>query len=122
MFHVPSNRSMAANCPSSQPNLLEAETGYDVSVNEVYEEENDEVEYEEEDHNGVEGQSLVTRPLLLTPRGDEEDWRRHSIFMTTCLLGGLKAKLIIDPAASENIVAEIAHGTTPLPIQACLAR
>lgn len=28
------------------------------------------------------------------------------MFMTTCLLGSLIAKMIIDPVASENIIAE----------------
>lgn len=70
---------MAAKSSSSRPKLAN-DTRYDVYDSEVYK--NDEVGYEEEDLNGVQGQSLVTRPLLLTPSGNEEDWRRHNIFMT----------------------------------------
>lgn len=70
-----------------------------------------------EDLSGVEGLSLITRPLFITPRSSEEDWRRHSIFLTTCHIGGFKAKLVIDPAASENVIAAKAVQKLKLPTE-----
>lgn len=60
---------------------------------------------EEENLFGVEGHGLITRPLFLTPQNSEEEWRHHNILLTTCHIGGFEAKMIIDLASSENVIA-----------------
>lgn len=70
---------------------------------------------DEEDLSDIEGLSLINRPLFLTPHSSEEDWRRHSIFLTTCHIGGFTAKMVIDPAASENVIAAKAVQKLKLP-------
>lgn len=63
-------------------------------------------DYEEEENLfGVEGHCLINIPLFLTPQNSEEEWRHHNIFLTTCHIGGFKAKMIIDLATSENVIA-----------------
>lgn len=50
---------------------------------------------------------FLSQSLFLAPKQSSvEDWRHRSIFSTTCHIHDFSAKLIIDPTASENFVAE----------------
>ncbi|XP_057479195.1 uncharacterized protein LOC130766548 [Actinidia eriantha] len=53
---------------------------------------------------GDEGQSLVVRHLLYSPRR-EVDAQRHNIFKTRCTVNGRVCDVIIDGGSSENIVS-----------------
>lgn len=95
-FRCNKSSHIAANC-SSHPNLLTAETNILDDFNMMYE--------DDPALLGVEGHSFMA-PSYFALQAIEEDWKRRIIFMTTCFIGSLIAKIIIDPIASENIIAE----------------
>jgi hypothetical protein len=63
---------------------------------------------------GDKGPILGVRRVCLTSRKmEDDDWRRHNIFDSTCIMGGKVCKLIIDSWSCENVVSEEAVRSWP---------
>ncbi|XP_078161156.1 uncharacterized protein LOC144556644 [Carex rostrata] len=93
----------ARECPKVRPHLY---------ANEGFEEEEEwnENGYEEEEIHEVNpedlsAESLVMRRLCLGPKSTE-DWRRHAIFKTMCVIENKKCFVIIDSGSWENVISE----------------
>lgn len=66
----------------------------------------------------VEGESLVVRRIMTTPKIEKpKGWRRHSIFRTKVNCGGRVCNLILDNGSSENIVSKEIVETLKLPME-----
>ncbi|CAL8177990.1 unnamed protein product [Prunus armeniaca] len=65
----------------------------------------------------VEGECLLVRRVMTTPKVEEEDWRRHNIFRTRVLCGEKVCNVIFDGGSSENIISKEAVEKLKLPIE-----
>jgi Zinc knuckle/Retroviral aspartyl protease len=93
----------ARECPKVRPHLY---------ANEGFEEDEgwNENGYEEEEIHEVNpedlsAESLVMRRLCLGPKSTE-DWRRHAIFKTMCVIENKKCVVIIDSGSCKNVISE----------------
>jgi Retrotransposon gag protein/Zinc knuckle len=91
----------ARECPNPRPHFyandgIEEEEGW-------YEDESKQIfEVHPKD---IEAESLVMRRLCLGPK-TSEDWKRHAIFKTTCVIKNKKCFMIIDSGSWENVISE----------------
>lgn len=65
----------------------------------------------------VEGECLLVRRVITTPKVEEEDWRRHNIFRTRVLCEEKVCNVIFDGGSSENIISKEAVEKLKLPIE-----
>nr|GEV00955.1 hypothetical protein [Tanacetum cinerariifolium] len=67
---------------------------------------NDEPEYEEEYVSEDVGVNLVVRRSCLTPKADGDDWLKHNIFQSTCIILGKVCTFVYDSGSCDNLIAE----------------
>ncbi|XP_076913571.1 uncharacterized protein LOC143572239 [Bidens hawaiensis] len=65
-----------------------------------------EPEIEEEVVTGDVGVNLVVRHSCYTPKADDDDWLKHSIFHSTCTILGKVCTFVIDSGSCDNLISE----------------
>ncbi|GJV20457.1 putative nucleotidyltransferase, ribonuclease H [Tanacetum coccineum] len=66
----------------------------------------DDEKYEEEIVSGDVGVNLMIRRSCLTPKDVGDDWLKHNIFQSTCIVLGKVCTFVVDPGSCDNLVAE----------------
>ncbi|XP_021817152.1 uncharacterized protein LOC110759412 [Prunus avium] len=99
-------------CPQRRINLVGTKINFPEPAYDVYGNEEEVI-----DLLPVEGECLLVRRVMTTPKIEEEDWRRHNIFRTRVLCGGRVCNVILDGGSSENIISKEAVEKLKLPIE-----
>ncbi|XP_020084894.1 uncharacterized protein LOC109707772 [Ananas comosus] len=103
------------NCPKRRVNFTEFDDDDEEDLGPIYDHYEDAEEHV--DVYPIEGESLVTQRVMITPRAEEDDWRRHNIFHTRVLCGGKVCNVILDGGSSENIISKEAVEKLKLPTE-----
>ncbi|CAL2249473.1 unnamed protein product [Prunus armeniaca] len=99
-------------CPQRRINLVGDKINFPEPSYDVYGNEEEVI-----DLLPVEGECLLVRRVITTPKVEEEDWRRHNIFRTRVLCEEKVCNVIFDGGSSENIISKEAVEKLKLPIE-----